>query len=56
MKTKTCAHCQTEATTLYRIQTPATGKGWVFVCESCCTKAKPIAGYRYGGTWQGYRH
>ena len=44
------------ATTLYRIQTPATGKGWVFVCESCCIKAKPIAGYRYGGTWQGYRH
>ena len=56
MKTKICAHCQTEATTLYRIQTPATGKGWVFVCESCCIKAKPIAGYRYGGTWQGYRH
>ena len=56
MKTKLCAHCQTEATTLYRIQTPAEGKGWIFVCESCCIKAKTQPGYRYGGTWQGYRH
>ena len=56
MKTKTCAHCQQEATTLYRIQTQAGGKGWLFVCESCCIKAKTQPGYRYGGTWQGYRH
>ena len=56
MKTKICAHCRVEATTLYRVQTSATGKGWVFVCEGCCIKAKAVAGYRYGGTWQGYRH
>ena len=56
MKTKICAHCQQGATTLYRIQTQAGGKGWFFVCESCCIGAKPQPGYRYGGTWQGYRH
>ena len=56
MKTKICAHCQQEATTLYRIQTQAGDKGWFFVCESCCIKAKTQPGYRYGGTWQGYRH
>ena len=56
MKTKLCAHCQTEATTLYRIQTAATGKSWIFVCEGCCIRAKALPGYRYGGTWQGYRH
>ena len=56
MKTKICAHCQQEATTLYRIQTVAEGKYWIFVCESCCIKAKSQPGYRYGGTWQGYRH
>ena len=56
MKTKVCAHCQVEATTLYRIQTPAEGKSWIFVCEGCCIRAKIRPGYRYGGTWQGYRH
>ena len=34
----------------------AEGKSWVFVCTSCCIKAKTQPGYRYGGTWQGYRH
>jgi hypothetical protein len=47
---------QMEATTLYRIQTAAMGKSWIFVCEGCCIKAKASPGYRYGGTWQGYRH
>ena len=56
MKTKLCAHCQLEATTLYRIQLPTTGKSWIFVCQGCCIKAKTQLGYRYGGTWQGYRH
>lgn len=55
MKTKPCATCKQEHTTLYRVQLQK-GKLWVFVCEACCIKAKSNPHYRYGGTWQGYRH
>jgi protein-arginine kinase activator protein McsA len=55
MKTKLCALCQQEATTMYRIQV-SKGKIWIFVCTACCNKAKKELNYRYGGTWKGERH
>lgn len=55
MKTKICALCQIEVTTLYRVQV-AKGKEWIFVCTDCCNKIKTEPNYRYGGTWNGYRH
>jgi len=55
MKTKLCALCQMEATTLYRVQVNK-GKDWIFVCTDCCNKVKKEPNYRYGGTWKGERH
>lgn len=55
MKTKICALCQKEETTLYRVQITK-GKVWIFVCTECCNNAKTKPDYRYGGTWKGYRH
>lgn len=55
MKTKICALCQMEATTLYRVQVNK-GKDWIFVCTYCCNKVKKEPNYRYGGTWKGERH
>ncbi len=55
MKTKTCVLCNKEDTTMYRIQIEK-GKTWIFVCTLCCNIAKTKPNYRYGGTWQGYRH
>jgi protein-arginine kinase activator protein McsA len=55
MKTKPCALCAKEDTTLFRIQIEK-GKIWMFVCEACCTKVKENSNYKYGGTWKGYRH
>ena len=55
MKTKPCAHCKLEASTLYRIQT-STGKTWIFVCKTCLEPAQKLVHYKYGGTWQGSRH
>jgi protein-arginine kinase activator protein McsA len=52
MKTKTCALCKTEETTLFRVQIKK-GKEWIFICETCCNKVRNEAGYRYGGTWKG---
>lgn len=55
MKTKTCATCGKDHTTLFRVQIQK-GKVWVFVCEDCCNKHRKGDFYRYGGTWKGYRH
>ncbi len=55
MKTKFCALCKKEASTLYRVQI-SKGNQWIFVCTDCCNNAKAQPGYRYGGTWKGYRH
>jgi hypothetical protein len=55
MKTKICAQCKVEETTLYRVQIKK-GKIWIFVCEACCLKCKVLPDYKYGGTWKGYRH
>jgi hypothetical protein len=55
MKSKICALCKTEHTTLYRIQNQP-GKIWIFVCELCRIQEKAKPHYRYGGTWKGYRH
>ena len=55
MKTKFCALCKTEATTMYRVQLTK-GKIWIFVCTDCCNKVKLQPGYSYGGTWKGSRH
>ncbi len=40
---------------MYRVQLTK-GKTWLFVCTDCCNKVKEQTGYRYGGTWKGYRH
>jgi len=55
MKTKICNTCNREETTLYRVQLQKKGP-WVFVCKSCCEQHQKRPGYRYGGTWKGYRH
>ncbi|MEM7659777.1 MAG: hypothetical protein AAF399_26930 [Bacteroidota bacterium] len=56
MKTKTCHTCQQSCETAYRVQLQKKG-AWVFVCKSCCEKHRAEnPHYRYGGTWQGYRH
>jgi len=55
MKTKICAICSKEETTLYRIQIEK-GKLWIFVCTACCNAVKTKEQYKYGGTWKGYRH
>jgi protein-arginine kinase activator protein McsA len=55
MKTKICAICKIEETTLFRVQIEQ-GKIWIFVCETCCKKSQHLPHYRYGGTWKGYRH
>lgn len=55
MKTKICASCQKEETTLFRVQITK-GKIWIFVCAECCNKVKSEPAYRYGGTWKGARH
>ncbi len=55
MKTKDCHSCGQAATTLYRIQLRKKGP-WVFVCKACCEAHRQEPGYRYGGTWKGYRH
>jgi hypothetical protein len=55
MKTKICALCEIEDTTLFRVQIQK-GKIWLFVCASCCKKVQILPDYRYGGTWKGYRH
>ena len=55
MKTKICALCKAEETTLFRVQITK-GKTWIFVCETCCNDVKKQSDYRYGGTWKGYRH
>jgi len=55
MKTKVCATCQEEYTTMYRIQIQK-GKTWIFVCPNCIEKHKQGVFYRYGGTWKGKRH
>jgi protein-arginine kinase activator protein McsA len=55
MKTKICALCKVEETTLFRVQIQK-GKIWIFVCEACCKKAQSLPDYKYGGTWKGYRH
>ena len=55
MKTKICAICKNEDTTLFRILI-ANDKNWIFVCKSCCEKSKPLVHYKYGGTWKGNRH
>ena len=55
MKTKICALCAKEETTLYRIQIEK-GKTWIFVCAACCDLSKTNQHYKYGGTWKGYRH
>ena len=52
MRTKICALCQKEYTTLFRIQIQK-GKIWIFVCEACCIQSKILPEYRYGGTWKG---
>mgnify|MGYP006269364893 CR=1 FL=1 len=58
MKTKTCHLCQQDHATLFRVRLQAGKKApWVFVCKSCCEEQKKTnPQYRYGGTWQGYRH
>ena len=55
MKTKICALCKKEDTTMYRIQIEKS-KGWIFVCTECCNESKTKQQYKYGGTWKGYRH
>jgi len=55
MKTKICATCKEEHTTLFRVQIQK-GKVWIFVCKSCCEEHREGVYYRYGGTWKGYRH
>lgn len=55
MKTKTCATCGEAHTTCYRVQTQK-GKVWIFVCKACCEAHRKGDYYRYGGTWQSYRH
>ncbi len=56
MKTKTCARCGEEHTTLYRVQTEKGSKSWIFVCKACVLVLQQGDYYRYGGTWKGYRH
>ena len=55
MKTKCCELCKTEHTTMYRVQVDNC-KIWLFVGTNCCNKVKLNTGYKYGGTWKGYRH
>ncbi|WP_230157673.1 hypothetical protein [Flavobacterium sp. CECT 9288] len=55
MKTKICEICSIAADTMFRVQI-ATGKNWIFVCQSCCEKSKSLTQYKYGGTWKGKRH
>lgn len=55
MKTKSCALCKKEESTMYRVRL-AKGGEWMFVCTDCCNKVKVQPGYTYGGTWKGYRH
>lgn len=52
MKTKSCALCKIDETTLFRIQIK-NEKTWIFVCKLCCTKSKTLEHYKYGGTWKG---
>ena len=55
MKTKDCHSCGRAAATLFRVQLQKKGP-WVFVCKDCCEAHRQKPGYRYGGTWKGYRH
>jgi transcription elongation factor Elf1 len=55
MKTKTCATCGEEESTMYRVQIKK-GKDWIFVCKPCCEEHQSKPEYRYGGTWKGSRH